>query len=73
MTGTVAVADPGVVASARPEDQVLILFGATGDLAKRKLLPGLFHLAVAGMMPERYRIVGSGRPDRAMDTNGTFL
>jgi glucose-6-phosphate 1-dehydrogenase len=49
---------------------VLVLLGATGDLAKRKLLPGLFHLAVAGMMPERYRIVGSGRPDGALDTEG---
>jgi glucose-6-phosphate 1-dehydrogenase len=28
-----------------PQDQLLILFGATGDLAKRKLLPGLCHLA----------------------------
>ncbi|MGZ6565735.1 MAG: glucose-6-phosphate dehydrogenase [Solirubrobacteraceae bacterium] len=49
---------------------MLILFGATGDLAKRKLLPGLFHLTVAGMMPERYRIVGSGRPEGALDANG---
>jgi glucose-6-phosphate 1-dehydrogenase len=37
------------------------MFGATGDLARRKLLPGLFHLAVAGLMPDRYRIVGSAR------------
>ncbi len=37
------------------------MFGATGDLAKRKLLPGLFHLAAAGLMPERYRIVGTAR------------
>jgi len=49
---------------------VLILFGATGDLAKRKLLPGLFHLAVAGMLPAHYRIVGSGRPDDAPDDAG---
>ncbi len=53
-----------------PEDHVLVLFGATGDLAKRKLLPGLFHLAVAGMMPERYRIVGSGSPGGAPDAEG---
>lgn len=46
-----------------PDDAVFILFGATGDLAKRKLLPGLFHLAVAGLMPNRYRIVGSAPPD----------
>jgi glucose-6-phosphate 1-dehydrogenase len=55
---------------ATPPDQVLILFGATGDLAKRKLLPGLFHLAVAGMMPEHYRIVGSGAPDDSLDADG---
>jgi glucose-6-phosphate 1-dehydrogenase len=53
-----------------PDEHVLIVFGATGDLAKRKLLPGLFHLAVAGMMPERYRIVGSGHPDDAPDADG---
>src|ERR1700733_7121285 len=38
--------------------QVMVLFGATGDLARRKLLPGLFHLAQAGLLPE-YRIVGT--------------
>jgi glucose-6-phosphate 1-dehydrogenase len=47
------------MASPRPDDHVIILFGATGDLAKRKLLPGLFHLAKAGLMPENYRVVGS--------------
>ena len=31
-----------------PENQVIVLFGATGDLARRKLLPGMFHLAQAG-------------------------
>jgi glucose-6-phosphate 1-dehydrogenase len=56
--------------SMAPEDHVLVLFGATGDLARRKLLPGLFHLAVGGMMPERYRIIGSGRIGGAMDTAG---
>jgi len=67
-----ASAAPGgrVTPPATPPDQVLILFGATGDLAKRKLLPGLFHLAVAGMMPEHYRIVGSGAPDGSLDADG---
>ena len=37
--------------------QVVVLFGATGDLARRKLLPGLYHLASAGFIPG-YRIVG---------------
>jgi glucose-6-phosphate 1-dehydrogenase len=45
----------------RPDDHVIVLFGATGDLARRKLLPGLFHLSVAGLLPDNYRIVGSAR------------
>ena len=36
-----------------------MLFGGTGDLARRKLLPGLFHLHVAGLLPRDYRIIGS--------------
>src|SRR6202451_4614809 len=45
--------------SPRPEDHVIVLFGATGDLAKRKLLPGLFHLHAAGLLPQEYRIIGA--------------
>ncbi len=44
-----------------PEDQVIVLFGATGDLAKRKLLPGIFHLAQVGLMPRGFRILGTAR------------
>jgi glucose-6-phosphate 1-dehydrogenase len=36
---------------------VIVLFGATGDLSRRKLLPGLFHLVQAGLVPE-CRIIG---------------
>ena len=50
----------------RPDDHVIVLFGATGDLAKRKLLPGLYHLAAAGLLPKRYRIIGSAPPQFAM-------
>jgi glucose-6-phosphate 1-dehydrogenase len=42
-----------------PDNHVIVLFGSTGDLAKRKILPGLFHLANAGLMPKRYRIIAS--------------
>jgi glucose-6-phosphate 1-dehydrogenase len=46
-----------------PDDDgiVIVLFGATGDLARRKLLPGLFHLSQAGLMPARFRIIGTSR------------
>jgi glucose-6-phosphate 1-dehydrogenase len=36
---------------------LLLIFGATGDLARRKLLPGLLHLFQANLMPE-FRVVG---------------
>jgi len=47
----------------RPGSHVIVMFGATGDLARRKLLPGLFRLAVADLMPDTYRIIGSSRRD----------
>jgi glucose-6-phosphate 1-dehydrogenase len=40
---------------------VLTVFGATGDLMTRKIVPSLAYLAVKGRLPERFRIVGWGR------------
>ena len=48
------------------QSQVVVLFGATGDLAKRKLLPGLFHLATSGLLPG-YRVVGVSLDDIGRD------
>jgi glucose-6-phosphate 1-dehydrogenase len=45
----------------RPDNHIIVMFGATGDLARRKLLPGLFRLAAAGLMPDRYQIIGASR------------
>ena len=45
---------------------MIVLFGATGDLAKRKLLPGLYHLACAGLLPDKYRIIGTAPPEFAL-------
>jgi glucose-6-phosphate 1-dehydrogenase len=39
------------------QPHVIVLFGATGDLAQRKLLPGLLHLSMSGLMPD-YRVIG---------------
>jgi glucose-6-phosphate 1-dehydrogenase len=44
-----------------PDAHVIVLFGALGDLSRRKLLPGLFHLEQAGLMPDDYRILGTSR------------
>ncbi len=41
------------------DPHVIVLFGATGDLARRKLIPGLFDLGRAGLLPDEYRILGT--------------
>ena len=46
--------------------QVVVLFGATGDLARRKLLPGLYHLATAGFIPS-CRIIGVSLDEMDVD------
>ena len=51
----------------RPSNRVLVLFGASGDLARRKLFPGFYHLFKAGLMPEDFRIIGSGRHSPGSD------
>ena len=51
---------------ARPSPHIIVLFGATGDLAKRKLLPGLYHLFVAGLLPEKFAIIGTSPPEFAV-------
>ena len=44
-----------------PEAGILVIFGASGDLTRRKLMPALFHLEQAGLLPERFAIVGVAR------------
>jgi glucose-6-phosphate 1-dehydrogenase len=43
------------------EDFDLVIFGGTGDLARRKILPGLFRRFVAGQMPATSRVIGAAR------------
>ncbi len=43
----------------------LVIFGATGDLARRKLLPALYNLAHDGALPERFHLVGVSRKEKA--------
>jgi len=43
----------------------LVIFGATGDLARRKLLPALYNLAHEGALPQHFHLVGVSRKDKA--------
>jgi glucose-6-phosphate 1-dehydrogenase len=54
--------DQSMSEARRVDPHVIVLFGATGDLAARKLLPDLFNLSISGLMPE-YRIIGSSTRD----------
>ena len=45
------------------EDCTFVIFGATGNLSRIKLLPALYHLDVAGRLPAGARVVGFGRRD----------
>jgi glucose-6-phosphate 1-dehydrogenase len=49
--------------NARPGPTVFVLFGATGDLAKRMVLPAFYRLAVEGLLPKQWLLVGNGRGD----------
>jgi glucose-6-phosphate 1-dehydrogenase len=51
----------------KAEPCVMVIFGATGDLTKRKLLPAIYNLAHEGHLPERFAIVGVGRQELARD------
>jgi glucose-6-phosphate 1-dehydrogenase len=50
-----------------PPPCVLIIFGASGDLTERKLIPSLYHLDVQHLLPERFFVVGTGRSEMTHD------
>ncbi|MFA5815600.1 MAG: glucose-6-phosphate dehydrogenase [Bacteroidales bacterium] len=45
----------------RPENQIIVIFGASGDLTKRKLIPALYSLEVQDLLPEKFAIIGVSR------------
>ena len=50
----------------------LVIFGGTGDLARRKILPGLFRRFCAGQMPPEARIIGAARTGQDAAAYRTF-
>src|SRR4051795_8219051 len=45
----------------------LVIFGASGDLARRKLLPAIYNLAHEGALPERFNLIGVSRGELSDD------
>ncbi len=50
-------------AQRKPDPCIVVIFGASGDLTKRKLLPALYHLQQDGLLPEDFAVVGVARRD----------
>jgi glucose-6-phosphate 1-dehydrogenase len=50
-----------------PDACVLVIFGASGDLAQRKLFPALYSLAFRGLLPEQFAVIGVARTEMSDD------
>jgi glucose-6-phosphate 1-dehydrogenase len=57
----------GLMIRRRPPPCVLVIFGASGDLTQRKLMPALYSLAYRRLLPERFAIVGAARSQETDD------
>lgn len=47
----------------KADNTIIVIFGGTGDLAKRKLIPAFYNLFLDGWMPEKFSIIGLGRTE----------
>ena len=48
---------------AQPKPTAFVLYGATGDLAKRMVLPAFYRLWQEGLLPAKWKLIGNGRGD----------
>jgi glucose-6-phosphate 1-dehydrogenase len=51
------------------ENQILVIFGSNGDLAKRKLLSAIFQLYLDKLLPERFAVIGAGSQEKTEEVN----
>ena len=49
----------------RPDPCILVIFGASGDLTSKKLIPSIYSLAFRGLLPEKFGIVGAARSEES--------
>src|SRR6187402_3127010 len=53
---------------ARPEACTVVIFGASGDLTGRKLIPALYNIAADGDLPPTLKVVGFARREKSHDS-----
>jgi glucose-6-phosphate 1-dehydrogenase len=57
----------GLALRRRPDPCAMVIFGASGDLAHRKLIPALYALAVRRLLPEHFGVVGVARSEQSTE------
>src|SRR5438874_9780569 len=55
----------GISARAVPQPCTMVIFGATGDLTNRKLIPALYNLAASSDLPTQFKVVGFARREKS--------
>jgi glucose-6-phosphate 1-dehydrogenase len=60
-TTEIAVTPASLQTERTPDPCIVVIFGASGDLTKRKLLPALYHLEQSGLLPKDFAVVGVAR------------
>ncbi len=60
--------DDGLSLRKTPDPCVLVVFGASGDLTHKKVMPALYALAIRRLLPERFAIIGVARTDGDTET-----
>ena len=71
--GTKSVTQQPIARVRQPDSCVVVLFGVTGDLAGRKLIPALYNLAATGSLPEKFALVGFSRSAKSGEELRTRL
>jgi glucose-6-phosphate 1-dehydrogenase len=51
----------------KPDSLILIIFGASGDLTFRKLIPSIYSLLIQKLLPEKFEVIGVGRSEISND------
>jgi glucose-6-phosphate 1-dehydrogenase len=67
ISGWQSLVPNGLARSRKPHACVMTIFGASGDLTKRKLIPALYNLALERRLPERFAVVGYARSEMSDD------
>src|SRR5271168_2941879 len=65
-TTEIAITPASLQTERTPDPCIVVIFGASGDLTKRKLLPALYHLEQSGLLPKEISVVGVAR--RALES-----